>query len=168
MQMKRFITTFGVIVVMTLIISVTSLCQFKSDYEHQSSVSQSLVKPNASIGNFLGLINPENFSMRHSFAMNYMTDGGGGLSTASYTNSMFYKIADPLNVRFDVTLMGSPFGTYAGYQQNDYNKIFISRAELNYRPWENTYIKVEYNQLPFNRYYYYDRFGPSSFLMGDQ
>lgn len=75
------------------------------------------------------------------------------MSLASYTNSMFYKIADPLDVRLDLSLMGSPFGANA--YQTDYSKIFISRAELNYKPWENFHIHLQYRQLPINMYGYY-------------
>jgi hypothetical protein len=142
--------------------------QFKSQVENQQSVSQSLVHPGSGINSFLGLLNPDNFMMRHSFDVSYISSGGYGLSLASYTNSMFYKIADPLNVRFDITLQGSPFGNSAGLQQNDLNKIFLSNAELNYRPADNVFIKLQYNQVPFNRYYYNDRFNPSSFMYGDQ
>lgn len=142
--------------------------QFKSQAENQQSVSQSLVHPGSNINSFLGLLNPDNFMMRHSFDLSYISSGGYGLSLASYTNSIFYKIADPLNVRMDVTLQGSPFGNYSGYQQSDLNKIFLSNAELNYRPSENVFIKLQYNQVPYNRYYYNDRFSPSSFMYGDQ
>ena len=168
MMMKNLIRFVAVFVVAMTFLPSRGAGQFKSEIENPPSSSQGLLKPNASMGNFLGILNADNFAMHHSFSVNYLSSGEGGLSLASYTNSMFYKIADPLNVRFDVTLMGSPYGSYAGYQQTDFSKVFISRAELNYKPWENTSIKVEYNQLPFNRYYYYDRFSPSPFLMGDQ
>jgi hypothetical protein len=90
--------------------------------------------------------------MRHTLAYNYMSAGGSGLSMASYTNSMFYKIADPLNVRFDVTLQGSPFGSTAGMDRNALNKIYISRAEMNYRPWENVYLQFQYREMPYSPY----------------
>ncbi len=160
--------TFALIVIGVVVGSVSAFAQFRSQVDGQPSVSQSLVKPNASISNFFGILNPENFQMRHSFAFNYFSGGGYGVSIASYTNSMFYKIADPLNVRFDVTLQGSPFGGGGDFQQSDLSRVFLSRAELNYRPSENTFIKLQFNQVPFNRYYYYDRFAPSSLMFGDQ
>ena len=138
--------------------------QFKEQLENQPSPSQGLFNQNASIGNFLGILNPDNFTMRHSFSLDYMMSGGGSLSLASYTNSMFYKISDPLNVRFDLTLMGSPYGSFAGYQQNDFNKLFISRAEVNYKPWDNTLIRLEYNELPYGRNPYYDDFSSSRYF----
>jgi hypothetical protein len=126
-----------------------TFAQFKSQGT-EPSVSQSLVRPTTSINSFLGLLDPNNFMMRHNFSLSYLSSGGTGLSIASYTNSMFYKISDPLNVRFDVTLQGSPFGQSA--YQNTMSGVFLSRAELNYKPWENFLIKFEYNHLPMNYY----------------
>ena len=159
--------TVALFIIGILIGSVTGFAQFRSQADGQPSVSQSLVKPNASISNFFGILNPENFQMRHSFAFNYFSGGGYGGSIASYTNSLFYKIADPLNVRFDVTLQGSPFGG-GDFRQSDLSRVFLSRAELNYRPSENTFITLQFNQVPFNRYYYYDRFPPASLMFGGQ
>ena len=162
--------TIAALMIATIMMTMTVSAQFKSQVENQPSASQSLVRPATSINSLLGILNPDNFMMHHSFALSYMSFGGTGLSLASYTNSMFYKIADPLSVRFDITLQGSPFGNYGGLQQNDFSKLYISRAELNYRPTENMFIKLQYNQLPFNRYYYYDRYSPynSSLLLGDE
>ena len=154
----------GIVVLMT-----PASAQFKSQVENQPSASQSLVHPMTSINSFLGILNPDNFSMHHSLSMSYMSFGGSGISLASYTNSMFYKIADPLNVRFDLTLQGSPFGSYGNLQQSELSKLFLSRAQLNYRPMENMFIRVEYNQIPLGRYYY-DRYSPyrSSLMYGDE
>jgi len=131
-------------------LSAAAFGQFKSQVENPPSASQALIHPMSGISSFLGLLDPERFLMRHNFEFSYMTGGGQGLSLASYTNSMFYKISDPLNVRFDVTLQGSPFGASGGLQQSDLNRLFISNAELNYRPLENMFIKVQYSQLPAN------------------
>ena len=124
--------------------------------EEQSGVGQSMVRPAQSISSFLGLLNPENFMMRHSISLGYYSAGGAGMSLASYTNSMFYKIADPLNVRVDLTLQGSPFGQSRLYSSGELNKLYISNAELNYRPADNMFIKLQYSQLPLGLYGYGD------------
>jgi hypothetical protein len=143
----------GIVLVCVLLFAAAGSAQFKSQAE-QPSVARSLVQSKTSLTSFFGLINPENLRMQHNFSMSYFSFAGSGVSLASYTNSLFYKISDPLNVRFDVTLQGSPFGQSA--YQNALNGVFLSRAELNYRPWENFLIKLEYNQLPYNYYNIYD------------
>jgi hypothetical protein len=120
--------------------------------QEQTNASQSLVHPTTSINSFLGLLNPDNFMMRHTFSLNYLAGGGEGISLASYTNSMFYRIADPLNVRFDVTLQGSPFGQSGSFQRGDLSKVYVSRAELNYKPADNMFITLQYRQVPYGFY----------------
>ena len=161
--------TVVVLMIGIAFLTTPSGAQFKSQVENQPSVAQSLVHPATSINSFLGILNPDNFSMHHSLSMSYMSLGGSGISLASYTNSMFYKIADPLDVRFDLTLQGSPFGSYGNFQQSDLSKLFVSRAQLNYRPMENMFIRLEYDQLPAGRYFY-DGFSPyrSSLMYGDE
>jgi hypothetical protein len=148
----RFI---GCIIVALMLAAGTALAQFKSDLDKEPSASESLVKPATSFNSLLGLLNPENFRMRQNVSFSFLSSGGQGMSLASYTNSMFYKIADPLNVRFDLTLQGSPFGQAASPYQQALSGLFLSRAELNYRPWENVFIKLEYNHLPgfYSRWY---------------
>jgi len=148
----------------------TAQAQFKSQLEEQTSESQSLVHPAPSISSLLGFFNPANFAMRQNLSYSYISAGGTGLSLASYTNSMFYKIADPLNVRFDLTLQGTPFGASTPFQ-SALNGAFLSRAELNYQPWKNVFFQVQYNRLPLNYWGmynpWYDNF-PANGTGGDQ
>lgn len=157
--------TAAVLMIGIALLTVPARAQFKSQVENQPSVAQSLVHPMTSINSFLGILNPANFSMRHSLSMSFISAGGIGMSMASYTNSMKYKIADPLDVRFDLTLQGSPFGSYGSLQQSDFSKLFVSRAQLDYRPLNNMFIRLEYNQLPPGGYYF-DGYR-SSLMYGD-
>ena len=145
-----------------------SNAQLKSQEPSHPSVAQSLVHPTTSISGFLGWFNPENFMMSHNFSFQYFSGGGNGLSLATYTNSMFYKIADPLNIRFDVSLQGSPFGQYGGGQQGELSRLLLSRAELNYRPWENVSIRLLYRQVPLGGYGLYSPYLPSNTQFGDE
>jgi opacity protein-like surface antigen len=139
-----------------------SSAQLKSLDEQPVSASQSLVHPATSISSFLGLLNSDNFMMRHNFSLSYLSSGGDGISMASYTNSMFYRIADPLNLRLDLTLQGSPFGGSGTLSQGNFSKLYISRAQLNYKPADNMFLRLEYNQIPFG----YLPGGYSSFAPG--
>lgn len=137
-----------------------AVSQLKSGSAAGQSASAALVRPGGGgsgvlgggLGTFFGLIDPDRFMMRHSLSYSYLSAGGTGLSMADYTNSMFYSIADPLDVRFDVTLQGSPFGPTAGAGRDELSRIYLSRAELNYRPWENFSMQFQYRQLPYSFY----------------
>jgi hypothetical protein len=162
-------TTLSILLMLVLAAALTTTAssQLKSQSRADESASTSLVHQGGAgtwgggLNSFFGLLDPDRFMMRHSFSYNFMSAGGEGLSLASYTNSMFYRISDPLDVRFDVTLQGSPFGPTAGATRNDLNRIYLSRAELNFRPWDNVFFQVEYRQLPYA--YYRSPFDPFSY-----
>ncbi len=144
------------VVIALLCVSVPLSAQLKTQAQEDMSASRSLIHPSAGITSFFGLLNAENFRMHHSVGMSFITSGGQGLSIADYTNSMFYKIADPLDVRMDVTLQGSPFGQYGNVAQSSLNGIFLSRAELNYRPSHDFMISLQYQRNPYGRFGWYD------------
>lgn len=129
--------------------------QLKSQEPSQPSVAHTLVRPAGSLSGLLGWFNPANLMMRHNFSFQYFSSGGYGLSLATYTNSILYRIADPLDVRFDISLQGSPFGQYGAAQQGEFNRLFLSRAELNYRPWENVHVQFLFRQGAYGSYDFY-------------
>lgn len=162
----RIMKTLNILLVLILVISLSVSAQFKSQNPEKASVANSLFRTSG-MSSFFGLLNPENFSMNHNFSMQYISGSGYGLSLASYTNSMFYKISDPLTVRMDVSLMGSPFGQYSN--DKNFSKLFISRAEINYQPWENFHMQLQYRQLPISMYGYYTPYNwyTSPYNLGD-
>ena len=75
--MKKMAMSVGLLAVMLCF--TTASAQFKASVDPQPTVSQSLLKSDD--GGFLfGLIDPNNFSMRHSFSLSYLAAGGQGLS----------------------------------------------------------------------------------------
>jgi hypothetical protein len=161
--MKR---SLAVLVALVVVLGHTRVfAQFKSQAEEKPSVAESMIRPEDS-SNFLGFFNPQNFTMRQSFSFSTMLLGGKSIGVAMYTNSMFYKVSDPLNVRLDVSLMRSPFNSLGKDFQSDVNKLFINRAEVNYKPFDNMIIQFQYRQVPLSAYgnyyspYYYNPFYP--------
>lgn len=141
----------------------TALSQFKTQTDEKLRVAESIIRPDTP-SSFLGLFDPGRFSMRHSYSFSTMVMSGRNIGIGMYTNSLFYRISDPLDARLDVSLMHSPFSSFNNKFQNNLNKIFINRAELNYRPWENMIIQLQYRQVPYSFYggfyspYYYNPF----------
>ena len=143
-----------VLVAALLALNLPALAQFKPDSDPAPNVSESLVHPAPGMGSLFGFLNSDNFHMNHSVSMSYQSFNGGGLSLASYTNSMSYKIADPLQAHLDLTFQGSPFGNSLGLQSTDLTKFFISNASLSYRPADNMFIDLRYSQIPAYGYGY--------------
>ncbi len=128
--------------------------QFKPKSGTQTNVADSFIKPQ---DNWFSFFNPNNFEMRHSYSASYMMSGGQGLALQRYTNTMTYQFAPNLNARVDISLQNSPYSTFDYRLQNQFNKISLSRAEINYSPWENTLLRVSYREFPYG---YYGMYSP--------
>ncbi|MCZ7610674.1 MAG: hypothetical protein M5U17_10975 [Ignavibacterium sp.] len=114
----------------------------------------------------LGFINPDNFSMKHSIGLSYSTIGGYGTSLATYTNSMFYKFADNMNLQLDASIITSPYSSLGKDFQNSIQGLYITSAAFNYKPWDDFSISVQYRAIPnyfYDSYYRYNRFSNNWF-----
>ncbi len=149
-----------------ILCSMTASAQFKSSVDPQPSVSQSMLKSDEG-GLLFGWFDPSKFNMRQSFSMSYQTFGKQGMSLGMYTNSMMYQFSDALDIRADVSLMASPFNSFGKQAQSSLSGLFLNRAELNYRPWKNTLLQVQYQQYPAGMYGLGAGYGIGSYLFGD-
>lgn len=153
------------LIALVFIINSVSYSQFKrpEDGNKINKTTNNLI---------LGIFNPKNFSMRHSFQVSMLSSRYGNMSVTSYVNSMNYKVSDRINVAADIKLQYAPYvsssfgSSYAKGLQDDLNGISLSRLSVDYQVSENAFIKLEYRHLdessfydPYNRYnpYYYDR-----------
>lgn len=125
--------------------------QFKSQLEAESKVSNGFMQQSAPSFLF-GWFNPEKFHMQHSLSFSYMTFGGQGMSLGTYTNSMMYEFADNLNAQADISLSYSPYNSLSTFGKNDLSSIYLSRAQVNYKPWENVNVQLQYRALPYGFY----------------
>lgn len=144
-------------------ISIVSFCQFKDQAGKHPNVSDGLIK-NSSPSLLLGFINPSNFTMKHSYSMSYSMFGNNGIAIGAYTNSMEYKFNDKLNIQLDASIVHSPYSTFGKNVTDQINGVYINRAALNYKPFENFQINVQFNQYPFGYSPYYN--GYSRFMNG--
>ncbi len=154
----------------TLLLGLSATAQWKSKPDEKVPVSESLVRSDRG-GLLFGWFDPANFTMGHSYSMSYTTSGGMGYSLGEYTNTMLYQISDPLSVRLDLSLSHSPFDSYGGRLGRELSGFRVSNAELNYRPSENTSLRLQFRQLPANPYlmgfgspYYMRGFGRDEIL----
>ncbi len=144
-----------------LFVSLPLMAQFKQQVESRPSVSESLVLPQNS-GFLFGWFDPSRLSFHHSYSLSYMTAGGQGLSLGVFTSSLYYKFSEPLDVQFDVSMQHSPFSSFGNTK--DLSGIYLSRAQLNYRPSENMLLQIQYSQLP--SMYWWGMNRPSMFYNG--
>ena len=136
-----------VLLISIFIYSTLSFAQYKETGIEQPSVKEGIVTENSN--NILGFLNSDDFIMRHSFSLNYTTFSGQGISLTSYTNSMFYRLMNNLNVQVDVSVLYSPYSTFGDQFQKDISGIYISNAAVNYYPWKNFSVHLQYSAMPY-------------------
>ncbi|CUS92261.1 hypothetical protein [Candidatus Kryptobacter tengchongensis] len=148
--MRRII----LMLVMFAVITAFASAQFKEQVESKPDVYQSIIQGGQR--SYFGFFNPANLFMRHTFSVSYLSIGGKGIMINSYTNSIFYRFSDNLNLQADISFVNSPFGSLGRGLSNSINGIYINRVELNYRPLNNLLINIQYRQIPFfyQPYYY--------------
>lgn len=161
MYMKKLV----LLITLVFVINSVTYSQFKrpEDGNKINKTTNNLI---------LGIFNPKNFSMKHSFQVSMLSSRYGNMSVTSYVNSMNYKVTDRLNVAADIKLQYAPYvsssfgSAYAKGLQDNLNGISLSRLSVDYKVSENSFIKLEYRHLdesnfydPYNPYnsYYYDR-----------
>ena len=145
---------FTYIVIFIALCCIEVPAQFKKQAEAPANINDGFIRPAAD--GWYSLFNPNNFEMRHSYSMNYITSGGSSLALQQYTNTMMYSFAPNLVARVDLSLQNSPYSSFDYRLQNQMNRAYISRAEINYKPWENTFIRLSYQEFPngfYNPFY---------------
>lgn len=139
-------TTIGCVAAI-LLIAGTAVGQLKSKPEERPSVSESIIRSDNS-GLMFGWFDPSRLTMHHSYSLSYSSFGGQALSLGVYTNSLFYQLSDPLSVQFDLSLIHSPYNTFGPEFGKNLSGLYLSRAQLNYRPMENMWLQVQFRQVP--------------------
>jgi hypothetical protein len=138
----------------------TASGQFRGEEPRRPSVSEGMYESGQ--GNMLfGIFNPDNFDMQHSLSFSYGMFGEQGMGVSMYTNSLRYRISEPLSVRADISMMFAPFGSASSMFKNDISGIFLRRASVDYQAGENMRISLQYRNDPYYNPYYgsYGRYG---------
>jgi hypothetical protein len=129
----------------------TGFSQYKPQGLSTEHISDGII--NQSQGTpLLGFLNSPNFQMHHSYDVSYATSGGNSLALTTYTNSMSYEFSKNLNVQVDASVVYSPYSTLGKTFENNINGIYLSRAAINYQPWKDVFISVQYRSLPVTYY----------------
>lgn len=150
-----------ILVLVLFLASISAFAQYKSDNFSSPSVKDGLIDRSSSP--LFGFLNSDNFQMNHSFNLSYSAFAGQGLSLGVYTNSMFYKFNDKLNLQVDASIVTSPYNTFGEDFTNNINGLYLSKAALNYMPSKDVMISIQYRQLP-GGYYYNPFYGNNSFF----
>ncbi len=139
-----------------LFLAVSLKAQFKEDLDKKIDIRSNMTN-NQPSQFFLDFIDISKFDMKHTFSLSYSAMGKHGMSLGVYTNSISYQFNENLDFKIDASLVNSPYNTFGEEFTNQLNGLYISRAELNFRPAENLEIKLQYLNSPtgYNPFYGY-------------
>lgn len=144
-------------IILTLVLfSAIIFGQFKEQNTNPNIIKDGIIDNNSGTSLF-GFFNPNSFFMKHSYSMSYSSFGNYGIAMGVYTNSMMYKFADNLNIQVDASLMHTPYNNFGNNFSEQFNGIYLSKAQLNYQPWKDVQLSVSYRSFPansFNPYFY--------------
>jgi hypothetical protein len=147
----------NILVILLFISASLAFGQYKDTGIEPPSVKEGIVTDDP--GGTLGFLNSDDFIMRHSFSLNYSTFAGQSVSMTSYTNSMFYRLMNNMNVQLDVSVLYSPYSTLGDKFQKDISGVYISNAALNYYPWKNFSVHLQYSAMPYGYGFYNPYYG---------
>ncbi len=138
-------------ILFVFVFTLNAFGQFKDSGFPTTSVYDGIV--NTQSNSLFGFLNSDNFQMRHSYQMSLSTFGGQSLALGAYTNSIFYKFSNKLNFQLSTSIVMSPYSSLGKNFQNSFNGIYINNAQINYKPWKNVDVMLQYSQLPPGYYY---------------
>jgi hypothetical protein len=150
-------------ILLLAVLTAVASAQRKSDIENTPPVSSSFVTPNMN-GFLFGWFDPSRLLMRQSISFDYTTDGVRGYSLASYTNSLRYRLAEPLSLRCDISLIHSPFNSMGDAFTKNISGLYLTRAEIDYRPSDKVLLQLQYRQVPVLEENCYGDFYPDDLM----
>lgn len=112
----------------------------------------------------LSLLDPERFSMKQNYIMNFSSTNGNGGLMGMYINSMEYRFNAPLIMRLKVAYQsqtGMLFGnkdSYTGMSRYNQGRLYVPSFDLIYMPFKNTTVSFCYRDFSSVRSSYYNRY----------
>jgi len=104
-------------------------------------------------GFFSRLIDPTRFSMHQTYSMSFISGGGQSTGLTMFTNTFAYQASDNLFFSADLSAVYSPYSTLGSKFQQDINGIYLSSARLDWKLGDHTFMRIEYNGMPYGSYY---------------
>jgi len=150
-----------IVFLLFLIYASVSFAQLKEDVDKPLDIKSGIISKNQGStstqqfeikdetkNSFLGIFNPANLTMHHTFGMSYSNFGSGFMTLGVYTNSLAYKFTDNLQFAMDASIVNTPYNSFGSDFSKQINGVYITKALLNYKISDNANISVEYRMLP--------------------
>lgn len=129
---------------MILLVCFSAQAQFRTQTGQRVDVKSGITT--SVPGTLADFLNPERFYMNQSYGVTFYSGGGQSGSLGAYTNSLNFKLSNPLFLRVNLGIMHQPFGGPKGVEGQ--NAQFLHGAELIYKPNKKFQMQVGYSTMP--------------------
>ena len=148
-----------IILILLVGLTMTAFAQFKDSGAPAPNVMDGMINTNNNNTSLFGFLGSNNFQMKQSYSMSYSSFAGQGLALGVYTNNMSYQFNKNLNLELEASVVNAPYSTLGKSFQNSINGIYLNRVALNYQPWKDVSISIQYNHIPYGYYSPYSMYG---------
>ncbi len=129
--------------------------QFRSGMSNDEKPASTLEAMSSHGDDFFSrLFDPQRFNMHQTYTMSFISGGGQSTGLGVFTNTFAYKAAEDLMISADLSAVYSPFSTLGSSFQKSLNGVYLSSARLDWKMGENTFLRVEYNGMPYGSSYF--------------
>jgi hypothetical protein len=138
------------LVIVLLLMPAVSLAQGETSDQRVgltlSGLEQSIL-PGTSQG--LSLLDPERFQMSQSYGVMYSYSSGQGKGNllGIYQNQLSYRFSPRLNVQVGLGFLHRPLATFSENSAIR-NQALMTAFQVDYRPFDNIFIRFSYQSLP--------------------
>jgi len=116
---------------------------------NQDQVSLQLQKPSLS----LSLLDPSRLKMSHAYSLSFVTGGGHSQTIGLYMNSIEYQVSRPLTLTLHLGYLHQPTALFGRSGNSSFGGSFLPGFELDYRPSENFFFKINMSSYTYPYYY---------------
>ncbi|MCJ7497199.1 MAG: hypothetical protein MUO78_03570, partial [candidate division Zixibacteria bacterium] len=126
-----------------LIISLVVIVMlFSTGFTQERSSTESSIKLKGA-----GLLDPSRMKLYQSYSFSYFSSGKQSGTFGLYTNTLEYKISEPLLVRVGLGYLHQPLSMLNRGSQ-DLKGVILPNFQLFYQPSKNFSLRINYSSMP--------------------
>ncbi len=141
--------------ILILLVMIAVIASLTAEYNQP--INHAFFNPNFQIGS---LLNPNNVKMSHTMSFSSgVSSSGYGFYQSAYTNHLKFDLQKNLKLNVDLSLVNQGSMMHQNKMNfksnNDNNSLVVPAFSLEYQPFENTRIFIQYRQssgIPFDSY----------------
>jgi len=129
------------IIYLSLILAVLIL-SIQSGFAQDKSVSEPSVKLKG-----FSLLDPSRLKMSQSYTFSYFSSGKQSGTFGLYTNTLEYRISQPLLVRVGLAYLHQPLSMFNRGSQS-LNGVLLPNFQLFYQPSKSFQLRIDVSSMP--------------------